>query len=47
MNRPRSLCEIKPASENQSQNKYSSSLPEGFLEKIPQYTDVKKECYKD
>ena len=43
MNRPRSLCEIKPASENQSQNKYSSSLPEGYLQKMPQYTNDKKE----
>ena len=44
MSRPRALCEMKPGSENnQPQNKYSSSLPEGFLEKIPQYTDVKKE----
>ena len=44
MIRPRALCEMKPGSENnQPQNKYSSSLPEGFLEKIPQYTDVKKE----
>ena len=44
MHRPRALCEMKPASENiQSQNKYTSSLPEGYLEKVPQYTGVKKE----
>ncbi len=44
MQRPRSLCEMRPASENnQSQNKYTSSLPEGYLEKIPQYQNLKKE----
>ena len=44
MFRPRSLCEMRPASENtQSQNKYTSSLQEGYLEKIPQYQNIKKE----
>ena len=47
MLRPRSLCEMRPASENtQSQNKYTSSLQEGYLEKTPQYQNIKKNLHQ-